>query len=120
DLLDVNSITHVRIIDVVGYVEPADFYGDGIVNFTDYNIFAGAYQSDIYDDNWNQDCDISNPTDDFVGIADFQVFVEKWFDENDYSSCDINGHQINDPWPTPFDSGGFDLDAVGIINERPR
>lgn len=26
------------------------------------------------------------------------------------------GHKINDPWPTPFPSSGFDLDAVGVIH----
>lgn len=130
DLLDVNSITHIRITDVVGYVEPADIYGDGIVNFIDYSIFAAAYLSEAGDDNWNEDCDIFlppsedppyfDPPNDSVDIVDFQVFIGKWLDENNFSSCDSNGHQINDPWPTPFDTGGFDLDAVGIINERPR
>ena len=24
---------------------------------------------------------------------------------------------INDPWPTPFASSGFDLDAVGVIHD---
>lgn len=118
DLLDVNSVTHIRIIDVVGFVEPADFYGDGIVNFIDYSISAAAYASEIGDDNWNQDCDISSPPDDIIDFTDFQLFTEKWLDENVFSSCDINGHQINDPWPTPFSSSGFDLDAVGIINEK--
>ncbi len=33
-------------------------------------------------------------------------------------SYDSKGHKINDPYPTPFDSGGFDLDAVGVINNR--
>ncbi|MDB5280926.1 MAG: hypothetical protein JWO06_1, partial [Bacteroidota bacterium] len=33
-----------------------------------------------------------------------------------YASHDINGHKVNDPWPTPFASSGFDLDAVGVIN----
>ena len=130
DLLDVNSITHIRITDVVGYVESADIYGDGIVNFIDYSIFAAAYLSKAGDDNWNEDCDIflpptedppyHDPPNDFVDIVDFQVFIGKWLNENDFSSCDSTGHQINDPWPTPFDAGGFDLDAVGIINERPR
>ncbi len=36
--------------------------------------------------------------------------------QNDYGSKDVNGRLINDPWPTPFASGGFDLDAVGIIH----
>lgn len=32
-------------------------------------------------------------------------------------SRDWDNHPINDPWPTPFPSSGFDLDAVGVINE---
>ena len=54
--LDVNNITHVRLIDAVGSVNPQ------------------------------------------------------------YATRDQNGHKINDPYPTPFASSGFDLDAVGVIN----
>ncbi len=54
--LDVNNVTHVRLIDVVG-------------------------------------------------------------DINGHSSHDSAGRVINDPYPTAFPSGGFDLDAVGLINE---
>lgn len=31
-------------------------------------------------------------------------------------TLDSYGNKINDPFPTPFASGGFDLDAVGVIN----
>lgn len=55
--LDVQHITHVKIIDVVGSVNPL------------------------------------------------------------YASYDSNGNAINDPYPTDFPNGGFDLDAVGVINE---
>ncbi|MEY4314839.1 MAG: hypothetical protein RI977_216 [Bacteroidota bacterium] len=34
-------------------------------------------------------------------------------------SKDSEGRLINDPWPTPFPSSGFDLDAVGVINQLP-
>ena len=54
--LDINNITHVRIIDVVGSI--------------------GAH-----------------------------------------ASHDINGRAINDPYPTAFASGGFDLDAVGVLHQ---
>jgi hypothetical protein len=117
-LLDVNSITHVRIIDVVGYVQPADFFGDGIVNFTDYSIFAASYLSEPSDENWNQDCDISQPADNIIDMPDLAWFVDEWLNENNYASCDWRGHQINDPWPTDFWSGGFDLDAVGVIHQK--
>lgn len=54
--LDVERVTHVRIIDVVGSIDPA------------------------------------------------------------YASYDSTGRIINDPFPTPFHSGGFDLDAVGVFS----
>jgi len=116
--LDVNSVTHVRIIDVVGFVEPADFYGDGIVDFFDHSIFAAAYTKGSDDEDWNQDCDISEPANDIIDMLDFAQFVVKWLSENDYARCDSQGHQINDPWPTDFPTGGFDLDAVGVIHEK--
>ncbi len=54
--LDINNITHVKIIDVVG-----------IIN-------------------------------------------------SEFTTYDSQGNMVNDPWPTPFASGGFDLSAVGVIN----
>ena len=56
-LLDKNKITHVRIVDVVGTIDP------------------------------------------------------------EYATYDSEGHIVNDPWPTPFNSSGFDLDAVGVIHD---
>jgi hypothetical protein len=56
--LDVEAITHVKIIDVVGSILPA---------FARYDQFGTA---------------------------------------------------INEPWPTPFASSGFDLDAVGVIHQK--
>lgn len=35
-----------------------------------------------------------------------------------YASYDSQGNIINDPWPTPFPSSGFDLDAVGVIHQK--
>jgi len=34
-----------------------------------------------------------------------------------YARYDKNNNIINDPWPTPYPSSGFDLDAVGVINQ---
>jgi len=33
-----------------------------------------------------------------------------------FASYDNLGNVINDPFPTPFSSAGFDLDAIGVIN----
>lgn len=57
--LDINSITHVKIIDVVGSINAP------------------------------------------------------------YATYDKNNNPINDPFPTGFGNGGFDLDAVGVIHQNP-
>jgi hypothetical protein len=36
-----------------------------------------------------------------------------------YGSLDSSGHFINEPWPTPFATGGFDLDAVAVLQPTP-
>lgn len=56
-LLDKNKITHMKVIDVIGSINP------------------------------------------------------------EFASYDSYGNIINDPFSTPFSSSGFDLDAVGVINE---
>ena len=56
-LLDKSRITHVRLVDVVGNIDPQ------------------------------------------------------------YATYDSEGHAVNDPWPTAFNSSGFDLDAVGVIHD---
>jgi hypothetical protein len=38
--------------------------------------------------------------------------------QDQYCTRDINNNKVNDPWPTDFGSGGFDLDAVGIIHNQ--
>jgi len=36
--------------------------------------------------------------------------------QDEFATFDSENHQINDPWPTPFETGGFDLDGVGVIH----
>ncbi|MCX6282551.1 MAG: T9SS type A sorting domain-containing protein [Bacteroidetes bacterium] len=36
-----------------------------------------------------------------------------------YARFDSQNHKINDPWPTPFDTGGFDLDGIGLVHNAP-
>jgi hypothetical protein len=37
-----------------------------------------------------------------------------------YATFDSQGHKVNDPWPTPFDTGGFDLDGIGVIHDSTK
>lgn len=36
--------------------------------------------------------------------------------DSNFVSRDKHEQPINDPWPTPFPNGGFDLDAIGVIH----
>ena len=36
--------------------------------------------------------------------------------DDEFASFDSEGNKVNDPYPTAFPSGGFDFDAVGVIN----
>lgn len=48
----------------------------------------------------------------YVKITDVKGAV------SDFGSKDVNGNFINDPWPTPFPSAGFDFDAIGVIHQN--
>ncbi len=34
-----------------------------------------------------------------------------------YTTYDVDGNMVNDPFPTPYPTSGFDLDAVGVIHQ---
>lgn len=36
--------------------------------------------------------------------------------QSEYASKDSQGNIINEPWPTPFESSGFDVDAVAVMH----
>lgn len=55
-----------------------DFEPDGDIDFSDFAIFASAWQSKEGDDNWNLDCDVSDPTDGVIDEVDLTVFAENW------------------------------------------
>ena len=47
-----------------------------------------------------------------IRIVDVVGSIQKQF-----ATRDGYGNKVNDPFPTPFPSGGFDLDAIGVIHE---
>ena len=56
----------------------ADFDESCRVDFYDFNLLANAWLSAPGDDNWNPDCDISDPNDNFIDASDLGVFVDNW------------------------------------------
>ncbi len=84
---------------------------------TKINNLAGKYRAlygtpfDLQELAGTSGLDINNIT--HIKIIDVVGCIQ-----NQYATLDMNGNKINDPWSTPFASGGFDLDAVGVIHEN--
>ena len=71
----------IPVIDIGAYeffIKPADFDADGVVNLRDFAIFSAAWQTSKDDNNWNPNCDISEPSDDVIDQMDFMKFVANW------------------------------------------
>ncbi|HSW68310.1 MAG TPA: hypothetical protein VLH16_07000, partial [Bacteroidales bacterium] len=89
--------------------------GFGTLDPTKIHNLAGKYRQgygvpfDLSDLEGSHNVDLNNVR--YVRITDVVGIIEE-----PYCSYDSQGNRINDPWPTPFHTGGFDLDAVGIIN----
>ena len=89
----------------------------GKIDATLINNLAGKYRV-----GWGTPFDLDELEDDenldknnirYVKIIDVVGTINQ-----KYASLDASGNSINDPYPTPFESGGFDLTGVGVINNK--
>lgn len=89
----------------------------GLTDATKINNLAGKYRGE-----YGTPFDLADIPDtvllDKQAITHVKVIDVVGCIQNQYCSRDANNHKINDPWPTDFGSGGFDLDAVGIIHQQ--
>lgn len=86
-----------------------------ILDPTKVNNLAGKYET-LYGAPFNLEELPSDPNLDKQSITHVRVIDVVGSLEDDFASLDTAGQKINDPWPTPFPSCGFDLDAVGVIH----
>ena len=56
----------------------ADMDKNGDVNFSDFAIFAAAWEAEEYELEYNLLCDIVDTADGEIDIADLQVFAAEW------------------------------------------
>ena len=111
-----NGIRFVRLPSISLTQSAAQVSSFGSLDPTKLYNLAGKYRqgygtpfdlSDIIDST-NINLDSIN----YVRIVDVVGTIN-----TNYSSYDSQGNVINDPYPTSFSSGGFDLDAIAVINE---
>jgi hypothetical protein len=77
---NLNPITGEGIELITGLRKTGDFFedDDNIVNFRDFAVLAAAWGSQPGDENWDADCDISNPSDGVIDKKDLAVFCDNW------------------------------------------
>jgi len=89
----------------------------GSTDATKINNLAGKYRApygtpfDLQELTGNPNINLNSIT--HVKIIDVVGSINKA-----YAKRDSYNNMINDPWPTAFGSGGFDLDAIGVINQN--
>ncbi|MDC3253109.1 T9SS type A sorting domain-containing protein, partial [Crocinitomicaceae bacterium] len=85
------------------------------VNCRYVHNFAGKYRA-----NYGTPFDLEDlggmPGLDISAITHIKIVDAVGNIDSQFGSFDSEGTIVNDPYPTMFESGGFDLDAVGIIH----
>lgn len=89
--------------------------GFGSIDATKINNIAGKYKG-----GWGTPFDIAEIPDtsllDKRNITHVKIRDVVGTINPTYATRDSHGNIINDPYPTPFATGGFDLSGVGVIN----
>lgn len=91
--------------------------GFGLTDASKLHNLAGKYRAE-----YGTPFDLSDLTNDALlnkeAITHVKVIDVVGSIQNQYCSRDANNNKINDPWPTGWGNGGFDLDAVGVIHQQ--
>lgn len=92
--------------------------GFGAVDATQVDNLAGKYRGG-FGTPFDLDQLAGAPGLDVTAITHVRIVDVVGCIQEAYATHDHLGQKINDPWSTPFASGGFDLDAVGVIHQGP-
>jgi hypothetical protein len=90
----------------------------GDLDATKLNNLAGKYQV-LYGTPFDLEELLGTPGLDVNNITHVKIIDVIGCIQDAYATHDQNNNKINDPWPTAFATGGFDLDALGVINQAP-
>ena len=90
----------------------------GAVDPTNINNLAGKYRAN-FGTPFDLEELINEPNLDINAISHVKIIDVIGSIDSNFCNYDQYLNKINDPFPTPFPSSGFDLDAVGVINQGP-
>jgi hypothetical protein len=88
-----------------------------LLDATQLNNLAGKYRAGFGTPFDLQEL-AGNPLLDLQNITHIKVIDVVGSLAEKFATRDAYGNKINDPFPTPFESSGFDLDAIGVIHQN--
>lgn len=106
----------VSLTPILSQIQPFGYFA--YVDPTDINNLAGKYRA-----GYGVPFDLAeiknmNPLVDTGKITHIRIVDVIGCINPSWASYDSLGNIINDPWPTNFSTGGFDLDGVGVIHQK--
>jgi hypothetical protein len=87
----------------------------GSVDATKINNLAGKYRV-MYGTPFDLEELKDQPGLDVNHVTHVKIIDAVGSIDDEYARFDSEGNKINFPWPTPFETGGFDLDAIGVLH----
>lgn len=113
-----DGIYYQRFPAVTEVSDSAQIGGFGSTDPTKIHNFAGKYRA-----SFGTPFDLSDlpthPNVDVTAISHIRLVDCVGNIQSPYATYDSQGNAVNDPYPTPFASSGFDLDAIGVMHLHP-
>lgn len=110
-----DGINFIRFPSVTEIQDTAQVSGFGTVDCRYIHNFAGKYRIG-YGTPFDLDDILDSNTIDINAISHVRIVDVVGSINPQYATHDSQGTVVNNLYPTPFESSGFDLDGVGIIN----
>jgi hypothetical protein len=87
----------------------------GILDATEINNLAGKYRA-LFGTPFDLEILAGVPGLDINRITHIKIVDVVGCIQPSFATYDSKGNIVNDPWPTPFNTCGFDLDALGVLH----
>jgi len=112
-----DGINYFRFHAVSNLPVSPQYDNSAIMDASKINNLAGKYRA-LYGTPFDLNELTGIPQLDVTNITHVKIIDVVGSINHAYARYDSQNQIINDPWPTPFNSSGFDLDAVGVINQK--
>ncbi len=112
-----DGINFVRFPSTCNLPENPQYDNNANMDASKINNLAGKHRA-LYGTPFDLQELNGNPLVDITSITHIRIIDVIGNINQPFANFDSQNHVINEPWPTPFPSSGFDLDAIGVIHQK--